>query len=349
MRRFVIPMFVALGLVATAHGRCAAAADDGPAVSLELLTQRGLPLDGSQRWYRALTKLGISGLQIRSAGPRDKTSITNRGTKATPSYRVVGILTSDNVLHLPGGRFKLDDTRRLRKWLDELRDQGAEGVSQRRSAFGLVPSQWQEVRADLKRTVTFSTKGSSAAGAMRQLAGELRFPLLADATAMQALTEVTLTDEVRGLSAGTALAIVLRPAGLVLLPERPQGGRLQYRVARPASNGESWPVGWKPKKRPYDVLPVLFEFLNVEIADIPVSEAVEAIAGRLKVPFVYDRNAMALYGVDPTQSPASVPDGRMSYSQTLRRVLSQAKLKYDLRIDEAEKPFLWITTVKPVR
>ena len=50
-----------------------------------------------------------------------------------------------------------------------------------------------------------------------------------------------------------------------------------------------------------------------------------------------------------SQAPADVPDGRMSYSQTLRRVLSQAKMKYDLRVDEAEKPFLWITTVKPVR
>jgi hypothetical protein len=28
-------------------------------------------------------------------------------------------------------------------------------------------------------------------------------------------------------------------------------------------------------------------------------------------------------------------------------VLSQAKLKYDLRVDESDKPFLWITTVKP--
>ena len=37
----------------------------------------------------------------------------------------------------------------------------------------------------------------------------------------------------------------------------------------------------------------------------------------------------------------------MSYSQALRRVLSQAKLKYELRVDEADKPFLWITTIKP--
>ena len=37
----------------------------------------------------------------------------------------------------------------------------------------------------------------------------------------------------------------------------------------------------------------------------------------------------------------------MSYSQVLRKILSQAKLRYELRVDDADKPFLWITTVKP--
>jgi hypothetical protein len=74
---------------------------------------------------------------------------------------------------------------------------------------------------------------------------------------------------------------------------------------------------------------------------------VEAIQARLEVPVFYDRNAMALHGIDPAQSPAELPSKRISYSQTLNRLLSQAKLKYELRVDEAEKPFLWITSIKP--
>ncbi len=58
---------------------------------------------------------------------------------------------------------------------------------------------------------------------------------------------------------------------------------------------------------------------------------------------------LALHGVDPETIPAELPSKRISYSQTLGRVLGQAKLKYELRVDEAEQPFLWVTTFKPVK
>jgi hypothetical protein len=55
---------------------------------------------------------------------------------------------------------------------------------------------------------------------------------------------------------------------------------------------------------------------------------------------------MALHGADPATAPAEVPGRRMSYSQVLNRVLGQAGLRYELRVDENEKPLVWITTVK---
>ncbi|MGD9720605.1 MAG: hypothetical protein AB7O59_16620 [Pirellulales bacterium] len=347
MRRYALTIGCAICLLLECAPCPAQSADARPRVSLEVLTQQGLAPTATQQWYRTLTDLGISGLQIRTATPRDQATITRQGTDAAPSYRVVGILSGDNVLSLPGGRFRASDTAGLRKWLDNVRDQGAEGVTQPRAAFGLVPRQLQEVTADLKMPVTFSTAGLPATTAVEQIARQLRFPLELDAAARRALAETKITDELRGLSSGTALAISLRPAGLVLLPERPTGGRVQYRVVPGQRGSSAWPLGWTPQKRVNDVLPRLFEFLNVEITGIPVSEAVDAIADRLELKTFYDHNALALHGVDPAKIPAEVPTKRISYSQTLRRVLAQAKLKYELRVDEAEKPFLWITTVKP--
>jgi hypothetical protein len=334
-------------VAAATAGQAVRAVDAAPRVSLEVLTQPGLPLTASQQWYKVLTDLGISGLQIRSANARDEAAVTEHGTKAAPQYHVTGILSSDNVLYLPGGKFGPKDTAALRKWLTTLRDLGPEGLAQPPAAFGLLASQLAAATADLKRPLTTATKGASAATVVSDLAGRLQHPLVMDAAARSALAEVAVAEELRGLSAGTALAIALRPAGLVLVPQRAGRGALEYRIAPSERGGESWPIGWKPKKRPAEVLPALFEFLNVEITGIPVSEALVALEGRLKVPLVFDRNALALHGVDPAKVPAEVPSGRMSYSQTLRRVLSQARLKYDLRVDEAEKPFLWITTVKP--
>jgi len=347
MRSFVALALVTLCLPGAAP--CAWAADIKPRVSFEVLTLPGLAPTASRKWYEMLTGAGVSGLQIRAAGSRDKPGVTKQGTRAVPSYRVVGILSSNNVLHLPGGRFKLSDGAGLSRWLDKLRDGGSEGVTRRRSAFGLLPSQLQEVTTDLKRSVAFSTKGTTAASSAGQLADMLRFRLIVDASSRRALADVVVEEELRGLSAGTALAVILRPAGLVLVPEHPSGGTLQYRVKRASREAPSWPVGWKPSERPVKVLPKLYEFLTVEITGIPVSEAMQAIGGRIDAPLLYDRNAMALHGVDPAHAPAELPSKRISYSQTLRRVLSQAKLKYELRVDEAEKPFLWITTIKPAR
>ncbi|MBI3840276.1 MAG: hypothetical protein HY288_20325 [Planctomycetia bacterium] len=319
-----------------------------PRVSLELLTRPGLPLMASQQWFKVLTDLGVSGLQIHAGGPRDEVAITQQGSKASPEYRVVGILAADNSLYLPGGKFSLTDSGRLRKWLDELGDQGAAGVTEKRSAFGLIARQLEQVNADLKKPVGFSTKGMSGVKAVSQVAARLDFPLVLDEEAKRELTGVKVAEELSGISSGTALAVMLRPAGLVLEPVRPQGGELQYRVGKAQADHQAWPVGWKPEAKAVKVLPDLFEFLNVEIKDTPVSEALEAIEGRLKIPFLFDHNALALYGIDPTQVQADVPSKRLTYTQILNKVLMQAKLKYELRLDEADKPFLWITTVKPV-
>ncbi len=327
----------------------ALAAGPRPRISLELLTRPGLPLTASQQWYKVLTDLGISGLQIRPSGPGDEMGISKQGDRAAPQYKVVGILATNNVLHLPGGKFNPNDVAGLRKWLDALADQGPEGVTEPRSAFGLVPRQLAEVNEDLKRTVSFSTLGMSTAKAVARVGAGLKHALILDDAAKQGLAGATVADELSGLSSGTALAAILRPAGLALRPDRPAGGDLQYRIGSAASTAEAWPVGWKPKGRPNEVLPALFDFLNVEIQDTSVAEAVDAIHSRFKVPFVFDSCAMAQHKVDPATAAASVPDRRMTYSLILNKVLLQAKLKYELHVDEADKPFVWITTVKPVR
>jgi hypothetical protein len=43
---------------------------------------------------------------------------------------------------------------------------------------------------------------------------------------------------------------------------------------------------------------------------------------------------------------AAVPASRTTYSLLLGKVLFQARLKSEIRIDEADGPLLWITTIK---
>ena len=92
----------------------------------------------------------------------------------------------------------------------------------------------------------------------------------------------------------------------------------------------------------------MFEFHNVNVQNVTATKALEAIAARLKVPVLMDYNAMARHGVDPAKTPVSLPSARTTYSLAMRKLLFQARLKFEVRVDEAGKPFLWITTVKPV-
>jgi hypothetical protein len=339
-------MLLLLAVAWAALAGAAPPAAESPRVTLEIFTRQGAGATAAQEWQQALSKLPLAGIRIQSDRGDAEAAVSQTGTKTAPSYRVVGILAADGRLYLPGGTFSVRDTGKLRKWLDELQASGAEGVTQPRSVFGLLPSQLQAVNDDLARPVGFATAELSAAAAMAQIGKSLRSPLALEPGASRELAAVKVPDELRDLSRGTALATLLRPAGLVLVPRASRGGSIEYRVGRPREGEDVWPVGWPPKGRASDALPGLFEMLNVEIQEIPVSEALAAIEGRLKVPFVYDRNAMALHRIDPTAVQADVPGKRISYSQVLRRVLGQAKLRYELRVDEAEHPFLWITTIQ---
>ena len=151
----------------------------------------------------------------------------------------------------------------------------------------------------------------------------------------------------QGLSCGTVLAYVLRPMGYCLVP-RLEGARTVYAVVEARADMEIWPIGWEPTKPDRDTLPALHEFHNVNIEGVTASKALQAIGKLLQVPVLIDHNAMARHGVEPEKVLVSHPLRRTTYSLALRKILFQARLKSEVRIDEADQPFLWITTVKPM-
>ena len=139
---------------------------------------------------------------------------------------------------------------------------------------------------------------------------------------------------------------MLRSAGYGLLP-RSTGGQPSYAVIEIRGKTEVWPVGWPEKRSGEHGLPALFEFLNVNVQNVPAARAIEAIAKRLKTPVLFDHRALARYGIDPAKTMVSLPRSRTTYSLALRKLLAKAGLKFDVRYDEADAPLLWITSLKP--
>ena len=338
-RHLLLPSLLSIGLVAASYA--------AGTVQLELVGDTRGAAMVFQEWAQSLGKAGIKNVRIRTAQDADKVGIDVQGTPDHPVYVVTGIVNSRDELLLPGGRFKRSDAGRLAQWLNDLAANGPSMATKEKAAFGLSPKQFQQVHEDLATPVGFATQGMTRDKVVEKIAARLKLTLKLDAEVARALADDKLSEELSDLSCGTALAYVLRPAGYCLAP-RPAGGQIAYAVIKAQPDLEVWPVGWATQKSPNESLQGLFEFLNVNVQNVTAAEALAVIGKRLKAPVLIDHNALARHGIDPAKTTVSLPRSRTTYSLALRKLLFQAGLKFEVRLDEAGAPFLWVTTVKPV-
>jgi hypothetical protein len=248
---------------------------------------------------------------------------------------------------LPGSReISLDDRGSVVKWIEDLRVVGIPRDRESELAFGLASNELVAFHERLTKPVTFETNGVRSGDVARRIVKEVSLDFEVSTAASRAFARNELVaDELQGLSHGTALSAVLRPLGLGAAPRRRVEG-VQLHIALSTELAESWPVGWPRQEPPFKAAPALFEHLPVEISDFPLNKALEAIQSRVKVPFLYDHNALANFQIDLSGERASFPKSRTSYKRVLDTVLFQARLKCEIRDDDAGTPFLWITTIR---
>lgn len=331
-----------LGL-ATAPAALACAQQSPPHVAFVLLLEDPYGQRVAEKWHKLLDGLPQVSVRIRSGRRGERTGIEET---STGGYRVTGILSAKNRLDLPGGSFSLLDKAKIQKWVADLQGSGVETMFAPKLAFGLTAEQLTTIHEKLEHVVAASTKGQTVAQAARQIASEARLTLQSDPDARRGAGEVVANDA-KGLAAGAALAMVLRPGGLVLTLEPPRrGGEVALRIRRGANVEEFWPVGWPVQGSLGKLAPDMFKRLDVEISPTPLEEALDAVSARLDTPIYLDHNALVREGIDPAEVRVKHPSGNTYYKRILDRLLSQAKLTGRWRQDEAGKVFYWVTTTK---
>ena len=342
VRPMLIRPAVVVLLAAAASPACAVGR-----VQLELIGEARAGPTALQEWARTLGKAGIHNVRIRAGGAAARVGVEVRGTQSRPLYVVTGIVRSRDELILPPGRFRRADVGRLARWLDELARLGPEDQREPPASFGLTAKQFKQIRDDMSRPVGFSTKGMIRRQVVKHIADSLTLPLRIEPGPAAGLDEDKVAEELSSLSSGTALAYVLRPAGLCLAPRRADG-RPEHVVFKSRPGLEVWPVGWEPQKPVREVLPALYKFHNINLQDVPVTRVLDAIGKHMKVPVLIDHSALARHGIDMAKALVTHPRGRTTYSLVLQKVLFQAGLKFEVRVDEADRPFFWISTIKKV-
>jgi hypothetical protein len=315
-------------------------------VSLELVTSPGFAIEEQQDWFQALNRLGFTDLRLRTARPGDEPAVVNRGTPDQPRYVVTGILTRDNRLQLPGLTVRFGQRQQLGDWLERLRAGGEDAITGEPGAFGLTAKQFEALHEAVRPAFEFETKGQPSRDVIRQIRESIPVRVEVDPSAAAAVEgSDAVLDELQGLSRGTALAAALRPLGMIVTVTGQGQASAGLRITRPAGKEEAWPIGTAPASSPHKTAPALFRDLNVEIHDRPLAEALDALQQRVKLPFVFDHNALAKHDVD-LQQPVSFPAKRTFYKKAVDDLLYQAKLRSELRIDDAQHAFVWITTIK---
>src|SRR5438128_9609322 len=104
-------MALALAFVSVAHSSLAIAAQ--PRVDLELALDSAMVPTEARAWSEMLSQAGFSSVRILSTKASEEPAIQTAGTDASRSYRVTGVLTAENQLLLPKGRFSLSDRGRI--------------------------------------------------------------------------------------------------------------------------------------------------------------------------------------------------------------------------------------------
>ena len=325
-----------------------------PRVEFDIVTEENLSPDAIRDWYQVFSELQVRQADFHSARGQQPLEIETVGGGS--AYVVHGRLTKARDLLLPGARFSLRDRERLATWIQRLASDGPSDPDDTRAgAFGLSAAVLDKLRARLAAPWSTATTSRSPREIVDEIAESLDLEIVSPTTANAELGRAApLADEMQGLARGTVLAATLRASGYGFVPQRSPGDRQRLALVSleppgdrtPTAPVETWPVGWSADDRRRELVPKFFEFLNVEIDGVSVGEAVASIGPRLEVPIVLDRSALARHKVDIATIDAAVPAKRTSYSLLLQKLLFQARLKYQLRIDDGNRPFIWITTIK---
>lgn len=315
-----------------------------PPIDLELATEQGVQITAPREWLQLLAGIGMENVRIRGAQASDEPLAENRGDAERPRYHVIGLLTADDRLRLPGGTFSRADRGRLTEYFTRLSADGAESMTAEHGRFGLTKKEFTAAHADLAQPLGFATQDQALRAVLDRAQAKFALPLAEDAEVKRVIDTATpVKNDVSGLTTGTGLAIVLQSYELALRPTKQVGKPLALAIVPAGSVDDVWPIGWESNRSPGETSPALMEFLNVEIEGYTLQEAIDAIAPRLKLPIYWDHAALAKQKIDPAAIQVHVPRTRTFYKRILDRVLAQAHLAAQLRVDEAGTAFLWIS------
>ena len=175
----------------------------------------------------------------------------------------------------------------------------------------------------------------------------MAYPLAGDRASAALLKAAPPIDvELRGMSAGTSAAYVLSGAGLALAPREDSDKPVGYSLINVESKEQRWPIGLPPEQPKPQLVPAMFELIEVELDNVELSRVLDSIGEALEVPILIDRRGLAEAKIDLAKTRVSHPARKLSYASVLDHTLGAKFLDNELRVDDAGRPFIFIRAAR---
>ena len=312
-------------------------------IELEVHSKPNTPLTQQHQWLEALSQVQADRVTTKTVRA-PKTSVEETSFAGSTVVLVKGVITNGKI-KLPGKTFSITDTRGIENYLQALRVDGTKTTLAPKKAFGLTAEQLVGIHAKLASPVNVNTIEQKSGALINRWIGELPLPTqLAPAAQAAIKSDEAVGNNYQGLSIGTSLSIELRRHNLALRPSPKQGRGVGLEILPIRSAPESWPQGWPTEAAPITAFPKLFEVTALQLNNIQLDSVLNAIQRRLKIEFIVDPAAHDGVKVDLSKVKVTYNKKRSSYAAAISSILAQSRpqLRYEIRLDENNKPFIWI-------
>jgi hypothetical protein len=301
----------------------------------------------SQTWGRVFDTLGHR-VRIRTGGAEDEPQISESNRGPLRTVTLVGKIDRRGTVTFPGRTFNPGDDKALKEWLEELQSYGAQGSPIGKPRWGLNADQFQGLFTSLSEVVETDVTGLPLPDVVRSFGFGIDIPLrihdsVADRWKSTASGLVALQD-VRKLTRGSALAVLLNDHGLCFRPLRTPSGAIDLVVLDKAQTADPWPLGWEPRPNVprNEYAPALFAFGPIGFLDRPVTETLADAREQTGCAMVVDTPGLLKKEVDLSKKIYGVPQKKTAWVLILQSALTGTGLLPHIRIDEAGRGFVLV-------
>lgn len=304
----------------------------------------------AQEWGRVFQQLGYS-VKFREARAGEAPRVEDLDRDDFRATRVVAAMAADGSIRIGKQKFDVETTQPLTLALEEIRRHGAKGPPDASPTWGLTDDQFKDITQLLAVPVENSVELQSSILAIESigLPASLKFKFTESARELALArrpASAPETIELQGFSRGSAIAIVLAQYGLGFRPRPVAPGQFVLEIDRGDESSNLWPVGWKPEQSFTEILPAYFRAIPLDVEDVNVNALVGAISEKIAVPHFSSAHRLTAMGLDLNSLKYTRKNDRISPARLLTAIGDKMNLGFDIRVDEAGKMFLWVTTAE---